>query len=206
MAQAQAAQAGIGQQDRIGLARRQLRQPGVDIAAQHLDVQVGAAVERLRLAPQAGGAQLRAQRQVFQLLRAAAQEGVARVLALGHGGDAEALGQQRRHVLHRVDRAVDAALDERLLDLLGEEALAADLQQAAILDPVARGGDDDQRRDALDVRRVRRVGAQRRGDAALHVAGLGQAELGAAGADTHLAGVGGRLRRHGGRSTSGAET
>ena len=39
----------------------------------------------------------------------------------------------------RMDGAVDAAVEQRLLDLLGEQALAADLQQRAVLHPVAGG-------------------------------------------------------------------
>ena len=99
-----------------------------------------------------------------------------------------------------------AAIQKRLLDLLGEEALAADLHQPAILHPVAGGGDDDQRGGGLDLGRNVRVGAERSRDQPLHVAGLGQAELGTAGADPHLRFRGGRLRRHGRRSTSDTET
>ena len=61
--------------------------------------------------------------------RLAADEGVARILALGDGGDDQARRQLGRHVLQRMDGAVDAAVQQGLLDLLGEQALAADLQQ-----------------------------------------------------------------------------
>ena len=38
---------------------------------------------------------------------------------------------------------VDAPVEQRLLDLLGEQALAADLGQRPVLDAVAGGADDD---------------------------------------------------------------
>ena len=41
-----------------------------------------------------------------------------------------------------MDGKLDGALQQRLLDLLGEQALAADLVQLAVLDPVAGGADD----------------------------------------------------------------
>ena len=89
-------------------------------------------------------------------------------------------GQHGRHVLQRVDGAVDAAVEQGLLDLLGEQALAADLQQPAVLDAVAGGGDDDQRARPPSASSGRRPGRRR---CALHQAGLGQGQLGAAGAD-----------------------
>ena len=47
------------------------------------------------------------------------------------GSDGEARGLQRRHVLHRVDGDVDPPAGQRLLDLAGEEALAAERPTAA---------------------------------------------------------------------------
>ena len=51
-----------------------------------------------------------------------------------------------------------AVLEQAGLDLLGEQALAADLGQRAVLDPVALGADDDD----LDRRIVgkRRMGGE----------------------------------------------
>jgi hypothetical protein len=154
-------------------------------------------VHGLGLATQAGGAEHGALRQVLQALGLVAEEGVAGVFALRDGGDAEAVGQHRRHVLQGMDGAVDAALQQGLLDLLGEHALAADLQQTAVLHPVAGGGDDDQRGGRGHGGGVLRVGAQGGGDAALHVAGLGEAELRATGANSDCL-----LRRHGLGATS----
>ena len=41
-------------------------------------------------------------------------------------------GKHRRHVLHRMDGEIDRAFGKRLLDLLGEEAFAADLGQGPV--------------------------------------------------------------------------
>ena len=109
--------------------------------------QVGPPVQRLGLAAQAGGAQRAPCGSAVNERGLVADEGVARVLALGDRGDDQARRQLGRHVLHRMDGAVDAAVQQRLLDLLGEQPLAADLQQPAVLHAVAGGGDRDQRRD-----------------------------------------------------------
>ena len=51
-------------------------------------------------------------------------------------------GSTRRHVLHGMHGEVDVAGQQRLLDLLGEQALAADLGERPVLDAVAGGLDD----------------------------------------------------------------
>ena len=53
--------------------------------------------------------------------------------------DAEAVRHLGRHVLHRVNGDVGCALLHRHLEFLDEQALAADLLQAAIEDLVAAG-------------------------------------------------------------------
>ena len=109
-----------------------------------------------------------------------ADEGVAGVFALGHGGDGEARRLFGGDVLHRVDGDVDAAVQQGLLDLLGEQGLAADFQQATVLDAVAGGDDLDQRDQGFDLG----VGhAQGAADGALHHAGLGQGQARTSGAD-----------------------
>ena len=55
------------------------------------------------------------------------QTHVARVLALEHARQNGAVGEPRRHVLHRVDANVHLVAEERHVELLREEALAADL-------------------------------------------------------------------------------
>ena len=54
-------------------------------------------------------------------------EGVARVLAFEVGGEREALGLVRRHILHRMYGEVGTALEQCGFELLHEQALAARL-------------------------------------------------------------------------------
>jgi len=75
-----------------------------------------------------------------------------------------------------VDGEIDPAVAERLLDLLGEQALAAGLRQRPVLDGIA-GGLDDGDGDAL--RRPAEGGGQR----IAHRMGLPQGQRAAAGAD-----------------------
>ena len=51
---------------------------------------------------------------------------------------------------------IDAAVEQRLLDLLGEQALAAHFRQRPVLDGIARGADDDEfDRRLVDAERLR---------------------------------------------------
>ena len=86
---------------------------------------------------------------------ALADEGVARILARQEGGELEPVRQHRRHVLGGMHGDVDAAGEQRLLDLLGEQALAAGLRQRPVLDAVAAG------RDHHDLERVLRQAMRR---------------------------------------------
>ena len=66
-----------------------------------------------------------------------------------HGRHDQPLGQPGRHVLHRVHREIDGAAQQRLLDLLGEQPLAADVGQQPVGDAITGG------LDHLDHDRVR---------------------------------------------------
>ena len=57
-------------------------------------------------------------------------------------GKLQAGWQSRGHVLGGVHGDVDAPVEQRLLDLLGEEALAAGFRKRPVLDAVATGRDD----------------------------------------------------------------
>ena len=87
-------------------------------------------------------------------------------------------GSQRRHVLQRMDGESIAAVEQRLLDLLGEQALAADLGERPVGDAVAGGADDDD----FD-RAGRGERGMRRRQPLAPPRGLGQRQLAAAGAD-----------------------
>ena len=91
---------------------------------------------------------------------------VARIFAPRHARDREPAGEHAGHVLDRVDREVRAPFEQRLLDLLHEQTLSADLGERAVLDLVA-GGDDllfdeleigAERLDARDERAALRQG------------------------------------------------
>ncbi len=166
---------GHGQERGIDLTLGQLAQAGLDVAAQRHHLDIGPRQQHLGLAAQRGGAHDRARRQRGQAVAAVREQGVARVLARQDGGDLQALGQPGRHVLHGVHRDVDAPLEQRLLDLLGEQALAADLGERAVLHRVAGGLDDDD----LDRRRLGQL-AVHRGEARAHLTGLGERQGAAA--------------------------
>ena len=154
----------------------ELAQPRLDVAAQRHDAQVGARALGDRLPAQRGGAERRALRQLGERARLAADEHVARVFALEAGRQHQPGRQHGRHVLGRMHGEIDAAVEQRFLDLLGEQALAADLRQRPVLDGVAGGADDDE----LDRRLVH---PERRGQPRAHGARLHQRQRAAARAD-----------------------
>ena len=89
--------------------------------------QIGAVAQQLRLPAQRSRADartLRQGREAWCLLR---KKHVARVVARQHAGDLQPLGQPSLDILQRMHGEVDMAVDQRLIDLLGEQALAADL-------------------------------------------------------------------------------
>ena len=169
-------QPGQRQQRRVGLALVELAQPRLDVAAQIDDPQIGPQPPHQRLAAQRRGADHRAARQLGEVARLAADEDVARVLARQKRREHQPVRQEGRHVLGRMHREVDAALEQRLLDLLGEQALAAGLGQRPVLDPVAGGADH------LDLD-PRRIEAMRLRQRVAHHAGLRQRQRAAARAD-----------------------
>ena len=71
-------------------------------------------------------------------------QGIGHVFARGHGGQGQALGAQGRQVLEAVHGHVDRAVQHRPLDLLGEQAGAADRGQGRDPVAVALGLDLDQ--------------------------------------------------------------
>ena len=122
---------------------------------------------------------------------------VAGVLAPQRAGEHDAGRQRGLQVLQAVHREVDAAVGERLVDLLGEQALAADLRQAAILHRVA-GGADGMLLEHVQAAQHRAEAGQDREEAA----GLDQRQRRAAGADAQRQRAGVRLHQwrgwHGG--------
>ena len=121
-------------------------------------------------------------------------EGVAHVLARQVAVEQQAAGLLHRHVLHRMHRDVDAARQQLLLDLLGEQPLVADLLQRPV------GGDQGGVvAGGLDHHDLEGVLGQVEGG---HQPGAGLVRLGerqrrAAGADLQGRGGGGQDERHG---------
>mmetsp|Transcript_15050 Transcript_15050/g.35640 ORF Transcript_15050/g.35640 Transcript_15050/m.35640 type:complete len:285 (-) Transcript_15050:548-1402(-) len=160
--QAQALETGSGQHDGVVAALIELAQPGIEVAAQRLDAQVRPQVQQLRHAAQAGAADDGALGKLGERRIVVRDEGVARVFALQHGGEHEALRQLHRHVLQRVHRELGAPFGQGGLELLDEQALAADLGERAVENLVAA------RRHAQQRGRQ----AQFAGKAGLHMLGL----------------------------------
>ena len=101
-----------------------------------------------------------------------ADDRVAGVLPLGHGGQHQSFGQFGGQIFQAVDGEVRAAIEQRLLDFLGEESLAADFGQRHVGDFIAGGLDDF---DAAFVPGGSELG--------FHPAGLPERELGTTGSD-----------------------
>src|SRR5579862_6116891 len=97
--------------------------------------------------------------------------------------DREPRRQRGRHVFHRMDGEIDAAVFQGLLELLGEEALAADLGERPVGHLIAGGADDD----GLD-RTFSGERGMRAAEAPAQLARLRQRELAAAGPDAQQGG------------------
>ena len=95
------------------------------------------ALAQLRLAAQARRADARAAGQLREIEIAIRDERVARILARGDRREREALRHVHRHVLQRMHGEIGAALGHRDLELLDEQALAADVGERLVEDPVA---------------------------------------------------------------------
>ncbi len=135
--QAQALEAGGSEDDGGVFAAIELAQPGIEVAAQRLDDQVGEAGGDQRLAAQAAGADDRAVGQVGQGGVVVGDKGVARVFALEHRAHHEPFGQLHRHVLEAVHGQVGATFGHRHFEFFDEQTLAADLGQGAVEDLIA---------------------------------------------------------------------
>ena len=153
-------------------------QAGADIAAERHDLEVRPNPQDLRGAADRGGAELGALGQVIKALHLDRHEGVAHVLAFEKGHQRDAVGQAGGHVLARMDADIDATGQHGLIDFLGEQTLAAYLDQAGIagLRTVAAG------RDHLDGDLVL-ANPMRLGQQAPHQSRLGQGQRAAACSD-----------------------
>ena len=95
---------------------------------------------QLRLAPQAGGTDHRARRQVIKRRMAIGDEGIERHFARPDGDQRELGLHDHRHILHGMHGKIRRTIHQRGFQFLDEEPLAAHLGQRAIENLVAPGG------------------------------------------------------------------
>jgi hypothetical protein len=144
--------------DRVEPSLATLAQARVHVAAQRLDRE--ARLEREELSPPAHGGRTDPHSEPQPLGPA---ERVPRIAALQVRANGEPARQSRGHVLRRVDRDVDAALEQRFFDLLDEDAARADLAERT--PAVAVAGRRD--RNESDVELRPRLAKKVRGDLGL---------------------------------------
>ena len=143
--QPEAAQAGGGQDDRVQLAGVDAADPAVDVAADRDQLQVGAEPVQQGDPARAAGPDPGPWGQVVEAGQAvAAEEHVAGVVALGHGGKDQAGDLGGGQVLGRVHGQVGPPVQHRLLHGRGEDALAAEGGRRHVAAPVALGDHRDQ--------------------------------------------------------------
>ena len=133
-----------------------LAQARVDVPPERLDRE--GRLERQELRPPADGRRSDPHPGTKTLGTA---ERVAGILAQRIGANGKAFGIRRGHVLGGVDGHVDPAREQRLLELLDEDAALADLPERLRPVTVARGRDRDER--DLDPASTTRGAAQRLG-------------------------------------------
>jgi len=129
-------------------------QPGVDVAAQRLDAKLWMALAQLGLAAQAGGSDRASCRQLVERSILRRDESVARILARHDRSQGETLRDVHRYVLERMRREIRTAVRHRLLELLDEESLAAEVGERLIEGPVPLCRQSEQLDDAARIERA----------------------------------------------------
>ena len=137
LAQPKALEAGTGENDGIELAAIELGEARIDVTAQAHDLKLRVERTQLTGAAQAGGADARALRQGVERIELVRDKGIARILAFADHRDMQARRASDGHVLKGMHGDVRAAVEQRLLQLLDEQSLAADLGQRAVENLVA---------------------------------------------------------------------
>src|ERR1700691_5666033 len=177
---AQALQSRGGQDDGIVFTLFELAQARVDVAAQGMNVEIGADGLKLRPPAQTGRPHARAAGKVFDLRIESRAEGIARVLSFRDGSDFESWRNLSGQVFQRMHGEIDPAGGESFFDLFRENsfaqsALCANLAEGNVGDLVA-GGVDDFNFYFMAAR------TKKRGDEV----SLAEGKLGAAGADAEF--------------------
>ena len=147
-AETEPAQSCRGEHQQIVVAGVELAEPRVEIPAHVQELGGGKPLPQLRDPPHAAGADAR-HRQAAGLWTldlwtmtgsTSASLGSSRSSTARH---LEPVGKHRRHVLAAVHGEIDVAAEQRILDFLHEQPLAADVRQRRFLQAVARRLDDD---------------------------------------------------------------
>ena len=144
-----------GQDGSVDLARRDLLQPGVDVSPQCGRPHIGTHDPHERLAPGRGRTHQRSLRQIAQGLALAGYQNVARILTRRDGGQNESFGFARGKILRAVHGDVDAVVEERPLQLGGEDTLGTDGLERPVGDGVTGRPYDDDLRLYVDTGAVR---------------------------------------------------
>ena len=167
------------QQGRHGFAAIDLRQPRVHVAPEHDDFEIAAAVHELGAATLRRSTDHRSPRKRRDVVHGGTDESIARIFPRQNTGNRNTVRQNGFEVLHGVHGDVDIASEQRLLDLLGEQTLAANIGERAVGYAIARGADDD---ELHVIGREVGMGSNQSGP---DLPGLDEGELAAAGADAH---------------------
>lgn len=161
-----------GKEGRLHLTRGDAIEPSRNIAADADCLKVGPAPEQLGGAARRGSTDPRAL--ADRLQRGRTDQPVADIGARQAGGNDQRIRSLAFDILAAVDGGARHALQEREVEFLGPQRLAADLGQGTILDPVTAGADlvQDDAACRPAMRRFERKGG---------LAGLGERERGSAG-------------------------
>src|SRR5579863_2208115 len=129
---AQALESGRGQNDSVVFALFELSQARVDVAAQGMNIEIGADGLELSLPAQAGRAYARALGQLLETRIIPRAEGITRILTFRDGGDFKSRRKFGRQVFQRVHGEINAASGQGFFSLLREHALGANHCQANV--------------------------------------------------------------------------
>ena len=138
----QALQTSYRQDNSIKVAAVEPAQSRVHVSTKGSHMERRVAMPDLNLASQAARTDSCARRKLPEPVPAR-QQSITRIFTLGHRRHLDAGRQLRRYVFEAVDRHVNPPIEERLVDLLGEEPFTAKLGQRNIEDSVTCRPYDD---------------------------------------------------------------
>ena len=102
-----------------------------------MQIQSGESMPQLNLPPETARPDRRAGGQ-FLKFRSIRDECIAWIFSFRNCGEVDAIGKLEWNIFETVDGKIDAAVEQRFIDFLREQSLAADLRQRNVQDLVAR--------------------------------------------------------------------